>query len=259
MPFAELRGHRFWYEDSGGRGDAVLFSHGFVLDHSMWDAQVDALSDDHRCITWDARGHGMSDCHGPFDFWDAADDAVALLDHLGVERACFVGLSQGGFLAMRAALRHPERVHGLVLIDTAAAVFDPETLAGYRAMQERWISEGPVGELAEAMASLLFGPGYDASVWLAKWQAKPPQDHREPWNTVLGRDDVLARLGEIGCPSLVIHGGDDRGFDVATAVGLRDALADCAGLVVIEGAAHVPPVTHPHPVHEALRRFLARL
>lgn len=256
MPFAAVNDHRLYYEDSGGDGPAVLFCHGFVLDHSMWDAQVAALRDEFRCLTWDERGHGMSECRGAFDFWDSADDGVGLLDHLGIPRATWVGMSQGGFLAMRAAVRHADRVSALVLMDTAAALFDEATLAGYREMQRSWVEDGPVGETARTMASLLFGPDWDASTWMGKWQSKPPRDQEEPWNTVLGRDEFLHRLKEIACPSLVVHGVADAAFDVATAEGLRDGLARCQGLVLVEGAAHAPNVTHPDAVNRALRDFL---
>jgi 3-oxoadipate enol-lactonase len=258
MPFTEVRGNRLYYEDSGGSGPAVLFSHGFLLDHGMFDAQVRALSGDFRCITWDARGHGMSECRGPFDYWDSAADCVALLDRVGLDRATFVGMSQGGFTALRAALAHPDRVRALVLIDTAAASFDAATLEAYRATQRTWVEDGPLGETATGMAELVFGAAYDASTWIAKWQSRAPSQWDEPWNTVLGRDEIFARVKEIACPSLVIHGDRDVAFDLSVAEGLRDELPACQGLVVVPGAAHAPNLTHPEPVNRALRDFLEK-
>ena len=195
MPFVETSGQRLYYEDSGGAGPAVAFSHGFLLDHSMFDAQVAALSGDFRCITWDERGHGMSDCNGSFDFYDSANDLVAILDDAGVDRATLVGMSQGGFLSQRLAVNYPDRVRALVLIDTAAALFSAEELAGYQAMADAWTGAGPVGELSDQMAGLLFGPDYDASAWIGKWRSKPPADTLEPWRAVLGRDEFLDKLG----------------------------------------------------------------
>lgn len=256
MPFATVQGHRLYYEDSGSGGPAVIFSHGFLLDHSMFDAQVEELGRDFRCVTWDARGHGMSECHGPSDFWEAAADCVALLDHLGIDRATFVGMSQGGFTALRAALAHPDRVRSLVLIDTAAAGFDEPTLEAYRATQQAWVEGGPVEETATGMAQLLFGPVYDASAWIGKWQSRAPAEWNEPWNIVLGRDELLHRVKEIACPSLVVHGSADQAFDLSVAEGLRDELPACQELVVVDGAAHAPNLTHPGPVNRALRGFL---
>lgn len=256
MPFARIAENRLYYEDSAGSGPAVLFSHGFLLDHDMWQPQVEALQDRFRCITWDERSHGMSEVHGPFTHWDAARDAIGLLDHLGIQQASFVGLSQGGFLTLRAALLFPERVKSMVVIDTAAGVDPPEVVAGYRAMQKQWGEDGPVGEVAKINADLIFGPEYDHRAWQAKWRAKPPLSHDTAWETVIGRDDITARLSEIKCPSLVINGTLDQAFDMDVARGIFQRLGNAKALVPIEGAYHCPTVTHPAQVNAALRGFL---
>jgi len=118
MSFADVNGQHIYFEDSGGDGTAVLFSHGFLMDHEMFEPQVAALAGEFRCITWDERGFRQTEATSDFTYWDSADDALALLTHLGIARAFLVGMSQGGFLSMRAALRAPERVRGLGLIDT---------------------------------------------------------------------------------------------------------------------------------------------
>src|SRR3954451_22242566 len=107
MPFADVNGQHIYFEDSGGDGAAVIFSHGFLMDHEMFEPQVAALSDEFRCISWDERGFGQTEANADFTYWDSADDALALLSHLGVDRAFVVGMSQGGFLSLRAALRAP--------------------------------------------------------------------------------------------------------------------------------------------------------
>ena len=88
MPFAQIQENRLYYEDTGGNGPVVLLSHGFLLDHTMWTPQVEALRARYRCITWDERSHGMSEVHGPFTHWDAARDA---LDRLGIRRGAAIG------------------------------------------------------------------------------------------------------------------------------------------------------------------------
>ena len=256
MPFAQIHENRLYYEDTGGPGPVVLFSHGFLLDHSMWTPQIEALSSRYRCISWDERSHGMSEVHGAFTHWDAARDALGILDHLGIKQASLVGFSQGGFLSLRAALTAPERVKSLVVIDTAAGVDTPDVVAGYRDMQRRWCEEGPVGEVGKINADLIFGPTYDASQWLAKWQSRPPRGHHTAWDTVIERDDILGRLGEIRCPSLVINGTLDPAFTMDTAREIAAKLGNCKGLVPIEGGYHAPSVTHPAPVTKAIQAFL---
>ena len=99
MPVAELRGQRLHYSDSGGSGMPLVLGHGFLMDGDMFEHQVEALTDRHRVITWDQRGHGRTvSTAEAFSYWDSADDLAALLDHLGVERAVIGGMSQGGFV-----------------------------------------------------------------------------------------------------------------------------------------------------------------
>ena len=141
MAFAEVNGQRIRFEDSGGDGPAVILSHGFLMDREMFAPQVDALASAFRVITWDERGFGETQFDGrPFTYWDSARDCLALLDHLQIDRAVLGGMSQGGFLSMRAALLAPERVAALVLIDSQAGVEDPERLPAYRQMQEIWLA-----------------------------------------------------------------------------------------------------------------------
>ena len=138
MPIAQVNGQRLYYEDTGGTGPAVIFSHGLFMDHEMFAPQVAALRRRHRCITWDERGHGLSasDRLAPFSYYDSAADLAAILKHLGIGEAVLVGMSQGGFLSLRCALSHPDVVRALVLIDTQAGLEDPEAMKGYLALTD---------------------------------------------------------------------------------------------------------------------------
>ena len=194
MAFADVNGQHIYFEDSGGDGPAVIFSHGFLMDHEMFEPQVAALSGEFRCITWDERGFGQTEANGDFTYWDSADDALALLTHLGVERAFFVGMSQGGFLSMRAALRAPERVLGLGLIDTQSGPEPAEALPVYDAMTDEWMAKGPSDELAAAVASIILGD-CDVAPWIAKWQASNKEAIGTPYRTLTG-----ATTSPIACP-----------------------------------------------------------
>src|SRR2546428_5635420 len=143
MPFADVNGQHVYFEDSGGSGPPVVFSHGFLMDHEMFAPQVEELSDEFRCITWDERGFGQTPATAAFTYWDLAADCLALLDHLGIEQAALAGMSQGGFLSLRAALTAPARVKALVLIDTEAGVEDEAVLAGSTALRDEWVAHGP--------------------------------------------------------------------------------------------------------------------
>jgi pimeloyl-ACP methyl ester carboxylesterase len=226
----------------------------------MWDGIVGELAGSLRCITWDERGHGQSDCHGVYTFWDLADDAAAVLDLLDVERAVMVGLSQGGFLSMRFAHRYPERTAGLVLIDTKAALDADEVQAGYRAWGDAWTTEGPTDELASQMAALQFGPDYDATSWILRWRSRPPMSTRDQWTSVVdGRDDMSTLLDEIRCPAMVIVGEHDGAFPPADAEQLAAGLPGSGPAIVIDGAHHAAPVTHPHEIASEILAFTNRI
>lgn len=259
MAFADINGQHIHYEDTGGDGPVVILGHGFLMDHEMFVHQVAALRDQYRVITWDERCFGLTEFDGqPFSYWDSASDCLALLDHLGVDRAVVGGMSQGGFLSLRAALTAPERVRGLILLDTAAAAEHPDVAAGYQQMIDTWATVGPVDELAEIIANIIIADPEENAVWIAKWQARPQELIVQAGACLLSRDDITGRLGEITCPALVIHGTEDTAITMDKAETLAAGLVGCGGVVKV-GGAHAANLTNPEPVNAAILEFLAGL
>ncbi len=261
MALAHVNGTDIRYEDSGGDGPAVLFSHGFLMDHTMFDAQVEVLSDEYRCIRWDERGFGDTHAPGPFSYWDSADDAIGLLDHLGIDRAVLVGMSQGGFLSLRAALAHPQRVRALVLIDSAADVDDADTIAGYHAMMHV-LANGTEDErtgVFQFVAGLILGEDRLASVWVPRWRALDLDQLVLATGALLERDDISERVAEIGCPVLGVHGTADAAITIDRAQALAEAAPHHRGLIPIEGAPHASNMTDPGLVSAAIAEFLGSL
>lgn len=218
-------GQELYYEDSRGDGPAIIFSHGLYMDHEMFAPQIEALRDSWRCITWDERAHGSTvTSEDRFTYWDSAADLVGLLDYLGIERAVLAGMSQGGYLSLRAALALPERVRALVLLDTQSGVEDPEKVAAYTQLLELWGGEdGPPQELLDMRGDhhprRRLGEGTPA--WQDKWRAKPVERVRQAFDTLVSReDDVTSRLGEITIPAIVVHGDADAAIDVASGAAL---------------------------------------
>jgi len=260
MPFAELNGQRIRFEDSGGDGPPVIFSHGFLMDREMFVHQVEALAPEFRVITWDERGFGETEFDGqPFTYWDSAKDCLDLLSHLSIDQAVLGGMSQGGFVSMRAALLAPERVRALVLIDTQSGLEDPDRMPGYRQMQETWLEVGPVNDLAQVVATLIIGDPVLNETWIAKWQKLPRDSMQAPGDCLFDRDDITDRLGEISCPAIVFHGTADQSIEMEKAEELRAGLSGCTGLVRVEGGTHASNLTHPAQVNGPLVEFLRRL
>jgi 3-oxoadipate enol-lactonase len=259
MPHADVNGQRLYYEDTRGDGPPVVLSHGFLMDHEMFAPQVDALRDSYRVVTWDERGFGATESDGePFTFWDMAGDVLGLMDLLDIDRAVLGGMSQGGFISLRAALLAPERVRALVLLDTQAGVEDPGTIAAYEQMHDTWVTVGPIDDLAGVIAGLIIDEPAESARWIAKWQSRPKELLTAPFECLMTRDDITARLGEITCPALVVHGTSDTAIAMPAAEALAGALPGAGDVVRVPGA-HAANLTHPGPVNEAILGFLAGL
>jgi pimeloyl-ACP methyl ester carboxylesterase len=261
LPLLDINGQWIYYEDTGGDGFPVIFAHGLLMDHEMFAPQVAARVSECRCITWDARCHGQTETTDePFTYWDLADDLKGLLDHLGIQQAAIGGMSQGGFVALRFALRYPERVSALMLIDTQAGVEDPDKAATYEVMLDVWESEGLNDQLAETIASIILGNNWPGrGPWIAKWRRWTRSLLRPAFQTLVGREDIHDRLGEIKAPALVVYGTEDAAISFELTQRLCSELADCRGLVMVEGAGHASNLTHPEEVNIALKQFLGDL
>ena len=260
MSVVSVNGQQIAFDDTGGDGPAVVLAHGFLMDRTMFEPQVAALRDQYRVVTWDERGFGETASDGePFTYWDSAADCVALLDHLGIDRAVVGGMSQGGFVSLRVALSAPERVRALILLDTQAGQEDPEVVPLYQAMIDDWVANGPSDALAETTASIILGePGLNAS-WAQRWQSRPQEGLAPPGATLLTRDDVSGRLAEITAPALVIHGTADVAIAMDHAEALAEHLVGSSGVVAIDGGTHAANLTHPGEVNAAIVEFLAGL
>ncbi|MGO9036123.1 alpha/beta fold hydrolase [Mycobacterium sp.] len=225
MPYVEVPGARLSIADAG-RIDAptLLFVHGNVMNLHMWDALTSSLESQFRCVRWDLRLHGATVDDGEsFSYWDAARDGMAVLDHLDLPSATWVGHSQGGFTALRAALLDPNRVERLVLIDTMSHSFGAPDLA-----QMGQVREGFAGGNTEATARLLLellldSPQYEQA-WLPQLVGQGGERVAKAISVLMDADDITDRVETIRHPALVIHGrGDipipfDRGEELVRAL-----------------------------------------
>lgn len=246
-------------DDVGAGEPAIVFSHGLFMDREMFAPQVAALSARHRCVSWDARGHGDTVSAGPFTYWESARDLLRVLDELGLDRVVHVGMSQGGLLAQRAALLAPDRFAGLVLLDTQAGRLVGDGARTFERLTERWARSGPDEPTLDWLAALILGNRVDAEPWKAKWRALDRARPRDFVQALVDREDLHDRLAEITPPVLVVHGTADASSPVERAEALAAGVADCRGLVLIDGAPHAANLSHPDEVTAAISDFVAQV
>jgi pimeloyl-ACP methyl ester carboxylesterase len=248
-------GQILFYHDYGGDGPVVVLLHSFLMDHTMFAPQIAELGASFRLIGVDERGFGGTPATRPFGFWDVAQDILGLLDVLNIGRAAVVGVSQGGFIAMRMALLAPERITTLCLLGTSAASEPPETAAAYRAIVADWKANGPEKHV-DMVATLSMGD-FDAKQIKARWLTLDRDQLVTSMEALVTRASLLPRLGEIRCPTLVLHGTADSAYEMRRAEEIAEGIKTAKPVVAIEGGAHYLSLTHPEYVNPHLRRFLS--
>jgi pimeloyl-ACP methyl ester carboxylesterase len=266
MGTINVNGTDYAYIDEGD-GPLVLFGHGLLASKEMFRAQIDTLRSRYRCTSIDWPGHGESGFRADgWDFYDLGEDAVEIVRKLGAERAVFAGLSQGGMVFMRMALRHPELVQALVLLDTSAGPEDPENVGNYRQMAEllRTGDQAARERTVDVSQTILYGQTWreehpeGVQHERALMLAHDPEGIYLACQAVFDRDDVLDQVGAISAPTLIIVGEEDTATPPERAHELNEAIAG-SELVVIPRAGHHSPIENPGPVTDAIERFLARV
>lgn len=236
---------------------AVVLSNSLGSTMSMWDAQAEALAEHFRVVRYDTRGHGGSPVPpGPYDIDDVADDVIALLDDLGVDKAHFVGLSLGGMTGMRLAARNPERVDRLVVLCTGAKL-DPAGAWHDRAATVR--SQG-TRAVAEAVVQRWYTAAYldshpDVRAECEAVVAATPAEGYASCCEVIATMDLRDDLPAISAPTLAIAGADDPATPPALLETIADTVQD-GRLLVVPRSAHLANAEQPGTITPAVVEHL---
>jgi pimeloyl-ACP methyl ester carboxylesterase len=241
----------FAVHNPGAPATPVLLSHGFAATSDMWRHNVEALSADRTVVTWDQRGHGESDAPsdpGAYGHEQCVADMLALLDAVGAGQAVLVGMSLGGYLSLEFHLAHPQRVAGLVLVDTGPGFRRDEA-------RDRW------NESALKRADSIEREGSLGSM-STEVQAAAHRDVRGVAHAarhVLTQVDgrVIDSLPRIAVATLVVVGADDTNF--LAAADYAERVIPGARKVVIADAGHASNLDQPGPFNAAVGEFLRDL
>ena len=266
MVMLDVNGTSLYYEDTGpgSTGETIVFSHGLLWGTELFAPQIAALRSRYRCIAWDHRGQGRSaadphrHCIGMELVWQ---DAVALLDALAVTRVHFVGLSMGGFVAMRTAARRPDLVDRLILLETSCEPEPVENVGRYRVLTAIYRTIGP-RVVARRVASIMLGRSILADsarkAEVAGFVTLMTR-RRDTWkavNGVIDRAGIAAdELARIAAPTLIAVGEEDVATPLVKAQRIAASIRG-SRLITIPRAGHSSSVEEPAAVTAALEGFL---
>ena len=269
--FLEVAGSRLYYYAAGSRGagEPIVLIHGFPTSGHLWSDVVPALPEGHRVVVLDLLGFGRSDpaASAHVDINSHADRLVAVLDELKIDRACIVGHGVGGGIAQSVAVRFPQRVSRLCLVNSVMFNEWPTWRGRFgralapiaRYLPAEWVSE---------MVHLMLAPGYvdrdkgahDLDLFLRPFDANVGRDallsHLVQITSPITRS-LSARLKDIKVPTAVVSGADDPFFSVHYGRALSQAIPGST-FEIIPGTRHFLPSESAHSVAAAVWRLIAR-
>jgi 3-oxoadipate enol-lactonase len=243
-----------------GNGPTVVFINGLTMDVNGWYFQALGFKGSHGVLRYDCRGQGQSD-KPDMDYSQEmhADDLKNLMDKLDIQKAHIIGLSNGGMIAQHFTLKYPDKISGLVLVDTCSYI---DTLL--EVIIKTWIRATEVGgsELRYDVAlPAIFSEGYikrnfDNIMAMREISVKnnPPKPIIHLAKSCL-KHNVNDRISEIKAPTLIIVGDEDILIPLKYSRILHEKIRG-SKLVIIKNSGHVPPLEKPEEFNETVLSFL---
>ena len=250
------------YSDHGpDDAPVIIFIHGFPLNKSMWNIQVEALKENYRVITYDIRGHGNSDA-GIDEFFIELFvlDLLRLMEKLRIEKSILCGLSLGGYIALNAVLKYPDRFDGLILNDTQCIADTPE-IKENRCLAIIRIMKNGVEQYADEIIKNLFAPEsftkkenvVDAVREMII--STPKQSLCNTLHALAERKETCDQLPEINIPVLIMVGKEDKITPIAAAQQMHEKILN-SKLEIIQYAGHLSNLENPIAFNTHMVNFL---
>lgn len=237
----------------------VVFTHGACVDHHSFDPVIPVVAQRYRVLNWDVRGHGESQPMGePFDLPLAVEDLLAIVNHLGYEKAVFVGHSNGTYISQELAFRHPERVQALVIADGTCITWQHSAF-------ENWLVHisgdlmglFPYETLKKSGLSQVSANISVQDYTYRAYSQLTKGDFLRIWNGLT--KGLHAEPGyKITQPLLLMHGADDAMGDIKKIAPLWARREPNCEYVVIPNARHFAVLDNPKFFTQILMDFLAK-
>lgn len=261
MPFLQTTNIQTCYELTGAGDETLIFIHGLGSSSQDWEYQVPFFAEDYRVLTYDVRGHGQSEkAKAPYSVAMFASDLAELLKALNIEKAHFVGLSMGGWIAFQFGVDYPQMTHSLTIVNSWADMRAKDWSERWNLFQRIVLFQiFSMRKIGETLAPRLFiKPEQEhlRQTFIENWAKNHKPSYMASMRAGMGWS-VADRLNEITCPVMVVSADEDY-TPVATKQAYVNALPD-ARLAVVEDSRHATPVERPEVFNPILLEFLQSL
>jgi 3-oxoadipate enol-lactonase len=251
-----------------GDGIPLILIHGLFLDHTAFDEQIKAFADRHRIIAIDLHGHGTSsELDRSISLDEMAEDYFDLVQKLGIQQAIWGGVSLGGMTSLQVAIKHPDAVLGLLLLNTNAgkgAGKKVPSVAGLNApltMRFLWHTQFLKTKVLQAG---LFGRTTLETksdlqrIWVEKMRSISSKSMKNMVEAVLSASSILEQLSSIEVPTMIAGGAEDTALPMSAS---RDIHAKIGNSILVEipQCGHSSSIEQPEKVTELLGQLLSKL
>lgn len=266
MPTINVNNAEIYYEEHGAGAETIVFAHGLLWSGEMFAAQVAALKNLYRVVTFDFRGQGKSEVtRDGYDMDTLSVDAAALIEKLNCAPCHFAGLSMGGFIGMRLAIRRPELIKTLTLMETSADPEPAENVPRYKRLAFIARLFG-FRLIANKVMPIMFGKAFMTDPartalreeWKRKMIANNNVGITRAVKGVITRHGVYDDLDKISMPTLIIVGDQDTATVPAKSQRMHDRIKN-SKLVIIKDAGHSSSIEEPEAVTGAMKEFFESL
>jgi 3-oxoadipate enol-lactonase len=261
MMEAPIKRIRMTYAVEGPeKATPVVLHHPLATNLTIWDELTAALTPRYRVVRFDARGHGKTEAPGgPYKFETLADDVVALMDHLKIDRAHFLGLSMGGMVGQYLGMGHAKRFNSLQLVATSSRV-PPEARHLWSDRVKLVREKGMTSQPPTSMQRWLTEANRQKPALVARLTnmiETTPAEGYIGWSQAIEQLDITDRIKAIALPTQVIVGDEDPATPPAAAEAIHRQIAG-SNLVVIPGTAHMLCAEDPATFHKHVLGFLEK-
>lgn len=259
---ARINGISMRYDVQGDEGaPAVVLHHPLATNLTFWDELTAALAPKYRVIRFDARGHGRSEAPvGRYSFETLARDAVALMDHVGVSKAAYIGLSMGGMVGQFLGLLHPQRFNSLMIVSATSRVapeFRSLWVDRVKVAREKGMASQVEPAMARWVAEATKRDKPDLVKRFSAMIEATPLEGYAGWCGAIEMLDMTDKLGGIKLPVRVIVGDQDPATPVAASEAIHNAIPG-SDLVILKGVSHMLSSEDPAAFHAAVLPFLGQ-